>query len=170
MNNEPANNPPALQPFVIVHTVNALPGAVWQAWTDPERIRQWWGPKGGTVEHCVVDLVPGGVNHYRLSFSDGRGMWGKFIYREIVAPERLVYVSSFSDASGGITRHANNADWPLEMLTTVTFRECNGGTTVTVEWLPLNATEAEKQAFDTGREVMRKGWAGSLQRLGEYFA
>ena len=71
---------------------------VFKAWTEPERMKQWWGPCGFTSQACQLDLRPGGSMHYCLRSPEGREMWGKFNFREIVAPERLVYVSSFSDA------------------------------------------------------------------------
>ena len=52
--------------------------------------------------------------HYGMRTPDGNEMWGKWIYREIVKPERLVVVASFSDAQRGITRHPLSPEWPLE--------------------------------------------------------
>jgi uncharacterized protein YndB with AHSA1/START domain len=54
---------------------------------------------------------------------DGSDMWGKFIYREIVAPERLVFIVSFTDKDGGVTRHPWSPNWPLQTLSTVMFEE-----------------------------------------------
>jgi uncharacterized protein YndB with AHSA1/START domain len=67
-----------------------------------------------------VDLRPGGVFHYHLRSPDGQDMWGKFIYREIVPQKRLVFVVSFSDEAGGVTRHLLHEKWPLTILSTVT--------------------------------------------------
>ena len=53
---------------------------------------------------------------------DGHVIWAKFVYREIAAPQRLVWVHSFSDEAGGLTRHPLSPTWPLELLTTVTLR------------------------------------------------
>lgn len=153
---------------MISRAFKATPAALWTAWTQPAEIRKWWGPRGSAVEHCDVALVPGGMRHEHLVAPDGREMWSRSIYREIVAPERLVFVQSFSDSRGGIVRHPGNPNWPLEMLTTVRFREGEGETILAVEWLPLNPTEAERQAFDAGRELMRMGWSGTFDRLGEY--
>lgn len=80
-------------------------GAVWKAFTEPERPRRWRGPKGFTVERCTVDLRPGGAFHYGLRSPDGAPMWGRFVYRETEAPRRAVHVVSFSDEKGGATRH-----------------------------------------------------------------
>ena len=53
-------------------------------------------------------------------------MWGMFVYREIVRPERIVFVNSFSNENGDVTRHPMAPDWPLEMLTTFTFEDLGG--------------------------------------------
>jgi uncharacterized protein YndB with AHSA1/START domain len=142
---------------------------VWQAWTEADRLKQWWGPKGFVVTHCKIDLRPGGSMHYCLRTPDGNEMWGKFVYREIVKPERLVFVNSFSDAKGGVTRHPGHASWPLEMLTTVIFEAQGGKTRVTVQWALFDtATDLERKTFDEGRDSMNMGWTGTMDQFAEY--
>jgi len=102
---------------------------VWKCFTDPERMKQWWGPKGFTVIASKMDLRVGGTYHYCLKAPDGTPMWGKFVFREIVPPERLDFISSFSDEKGGTTRHPGHASWPLAMHSTFTFEELPGGKT-----------------------------------------
>ena len=104
---------------------------MWKVWTDPAHMQRWWGPKGVTVIHSRMDLRPGGIYHYGMRTPDGHEMWGRFVFREIVEPERLVFVNSFSDEKGGLTRHPASPSWPLEMLSTITFTEQAGKTTVT---------------------------------------
>jgi uncharacterized protein YndB with AHSA1/START domain len=122
------------------------------------------------VIHSKMDLRPGGTYHYGMRAPDGSTMWGRFVYREIVPPERIVLVNSFSDEAGGVARHPGHMDWPLEMVTTFTFTEEGGRTTLTVKWVPLNATEAEHRTFDAGRDSMRQGWTGTLDQLTAYLA
>ena len=95
---------------------------------------------------------------------------GRFVFREIVAPERLVFVNSFSDAEGGLARHALHATWPLEMLSTITFAEAGGRTTLTIRWVPLAATEPEIATFEAGRDSMQQGWTGTLDQLARHLA
>jgi uncharacterized protein YndB with AHSA1/START domain len=98
-------------------------------------------------------------------------MWAKFVYREIVAPARLVWVHSFSDEAGGLTRHPMAPTWPLQMLTTVTFEDAPGGKTkLTLCWSPLDASAEEQATFDAAHEGMRGGWTGSFERLEAYLA
>ena len=158
-----------MQPFVITRVLDAPRELVWQAWTDFSHM-EWLGPKGLTIHHATSDLRPGGIFHYAMRTPDGRDMWGRWVIREIDRPARLIFVNSFSDEAGGATRHPMSADWPLEMLSTITFEEDGGKTMLTVEWLPLHPTDLESKAFDEGRDSMRNGWGGSLDRLAEYLA
>lgn len=154
--------------FVISKTFNAPRDLMWKAWTESERMARWFGPKGVTIIHSKNDLRPAGVYHYGMRTPDGKEMWGKWIYREIAKPKRLVFVNSFSDEKGGITRHPLAPEWPLEMLSTITFDEKGGKTTVTVKWAPINATEAERKTFDAGRASMTQGWSGTFEQLEAY--
>jgi uncharacterized protein YndB with AHSA1/START domain len=154
--------------FVISRVFDAQRGLVWKAWTEPERLKQWWGPKGFKVISAKVDLRPGGVFHYGLQMPDGQEMWGKLVYREIVAPERLVFVVSFSDRDGGVTRHPFVPSWPIETLSTVTFEQQPGKTRVTVQWRPHSATDVERKTFAEGHQSMQQGWTGTCDQLAGY--
>lgn len=158
------------RPFIISHPCNASRELVWKAWTERERLMQWFGPKGFTMPVAKMDFRPGGICHSCVRAPDGREMWGKWVFREIVKPERFVFVHSFSDAAGGVTRHPMSPTWPLEMLSTVTFVEQNGRTLLTVRWLPLNPTDAERKTFDSSHEDMTRGWGGTFEQLADYLA
>ena len=163
-------NEPAACEFVVTRAFDAPRELVFQAWTEAERLKHWWGPKGFALRVHKLDPRPGGVFHYSMRSPDGRDMWGKFVYREVVAPERIVFVNSFSDEAGGITRNPWLADWPLEVLNTATFEEHEGRTTLTLRAVPINATDSERKAFASGRESMGKGFAGTLNQLADYLA
>src|SRR2546426_146985 len=91
--------------FVITRVFDAPRELVWKAYTEAAHLQHWWGPKGFKMRSCKVDLRPGGVFHYGMEAPDGSVMWGKWVFREIVAPERLTIVVSFSNEEGGVTRH-----------------------------------------------------------------
>lgn len=158
----------AREEFVIERTFDVPRALMWKMWTDPAHLARWWGPKGFTVSHCKVDLRPGGIFHYGLRSPDGQEIWGKFVYREIVAPERMVYVVSFSDVDAGITVHPLNPTWPRQILSTTAFVEKNGKTTVTVRWSPFEATREEVETFEAGRESMFQGFTGTFDQLAAY--
>src|ERR1041385_311 len=161
------------QDFVFVRTFNAPRNLVWQAWTSPDAFGKWWGPKGTTLRVLKFDLRPGGVFHYAFAFQPGHEMYGRFVYREIVAPERLAFVISFSDAEGGITRAPFpqlKDRWPLEVLNVMRLTELAGETTLTLRASPLNASEEERAMFASNTDSMRHGYGGTFDELADYLA
>jgi uncharacterized protein YndB with AHSA1/START domain len=161
------------QDFTISRTFDAPRERVWKAWADPQALAQWWGPKGATIRVLKLEFRPGGMFHYAMAFQPGRDMYGRFIYREIVAPERIVFVNSFSDAEGGITRAPFpqlEGKWPLEVLNTMTLIERDGRTTLSLVGGPINATEEERGIFAGMRDSMRQGFGGTFDQLADYLA
>jgi uncharacterized protein YndB with AHSA1/START domain len=154
--------------FIISRVFDAPRDRVWKAWTEAEQLKQWWGPKGFTVHTCKLDLRPGGTFLYGMRAPDGTDMWGKFVYREIVKPERLTFIVSFSDPQGGVTRHPWSPDWPLQTMSTVLFAEHGGKTTVTVQWKPHQASDAERKVFREGKPSMEQGWGGTMDQFTDY--
>jgi uncharacterized protein YndB with AHSA1/START domain len=168
-----SNNPyaPEAADLVVERTLNAPRELVWQAFTEPQRLLQWWGPKGFVMKAASVDLRPGGLFLYSMQGpGGGPEMWGKFVYEEILAPEKLVYVSSFSDPQGNFLRHPMSATWPLETLNTLMLREHDGKTTLTLFGGPIRATEEERQTFVAAVKNVQQGMAGTLNQLEEYLA
>jgi uncharacterized protein YndB with AHSA1/START domain len=81
-----------------------LPRAVvWKAWSEPEQLQNWWGPKGCSIQIVRFEFRAGGFFHYASS-SRTRRRCGRFNYREIAAPERMVWLNSFANERCGITR------------------------------------------------------------------
>jgi len=156
--------------FVIARTLDAPRALVWKVWTETEHLERWWGPKGFGCTVHKLELRPGGVLHYAMQTPQGPEMWGKFVYREIVAPERMVYVNCFSDKDGNITRAPFAADWPLEVLNVMTLAEENGKTVLTVKSRPINASEAEHAKFKSWHASMRGGFGGTFEQLANYLA
>jgi uncharacterized protein YndB with AHSA1/START domain len=140
------------------------------AYTEERHLKRWFGPKGFTVFACRLDLWPGGIFHYGLRAPDGGEMRGKWVFREIAAPERLAVVVSFSDADGGVTRHPMAPQWPLETLSETRFSESDGRTTLSLRWSPFNTSAEERAAFAAGFDGMRQGCAGMFDQLDAYLA
>ncbi len=159
----------SVAPFVIERTFNAPRDAVVKAWTDEKELMKWWGPKGGKMLSAKMDLRPGGIFHYSLQSIDFK-MWGKWIIKEVDLPHKLVWLNCFSDPRGGTASFAMMPDFPKELLTTVTFTETDGKTTVRIVSDPSNCSETEQAAFDSIRESMQGGWGGSLEVLAEVLA
>jgi uncharacterized protein YndB with AHSA1/START domain len=167
---KPGGPGPAEEAFVLTRELDAPRELVWRAFTEPGHLIHWWGPKGFEVRECKVDLRPGGLFRYALRSPDGQDMWGRFVYREITPPERLVYIVSFTDERGNIARHPWSPTWPLQVLGTLTFAEQGGRTTVTIRWSAHEASEEERATFAAGRDSIRGGWTGTMDQLAAYLA
>ena len=169
-----ARNTPAEEPvgvsFVITRVFDAPHELVFKTWTESERLKDWWGPKGFAMLALKLDLRPGGVFHYCMRAPNGSEMWGKFVYREIAAPERIVFVNSFSDEKGNLTRYPLSQSWPLEVLNTLTLTEHEGKTTLRLQGRPINATQEERKTFEAGHTSMQQGFGGTFDQLAAYLA
>jgi len=155
-------------PFVISRTFTAPRDLVFQMWTEAEHLQHWWGPKGCEIEVKHLDVRPGGTFHYAMRFNGGEPMHGRFVFQEIKPPERLRYVGSFATAAGDLAPAPFDEKWPQELLTTVTFVQFDGPTTVVVEWVPLNSGVQEHATFERNRGSMVEGWTGTFERLATY--
>ncbi len=160
--------------IVISRTFAAPRELVWQAWTECEHLKRWFGPKGSSLASAKLDLRPGGSLHYSMS-GQGMEIWGRWVFREIDRPNKLVFVSSFSNALGGISPSPfpGLENFPPEVLTTVTFVDHAGiskGTVITVEARPINETVAQRDFFTSFHGSMRQGWTGTLEQLAEFLS
>jgi uncharacterized protein YndB with AHSA1/START domain len=157
--------------FVISRVLDAPRELVWKAWTEPDRLLKWWGPRDFQILSAKVDLRVGGIFLYHLKSPQGLEIWGKFVYREISPPEKLVYINSFSDPAGGTTRAPFfDGKWPLEILSTVTLAAEGKKTKVTINWRPNSATDIERKTFEEAAGSMQQGWSGTLDNLTDYLA
>ncbi len=157
--------------FSISRVFDAPRDLVWKAVTEPERLMHWWGPKGFAMLLCEVDLRPGGTFRYSMRSPDGKVMWKKKVYREIVPPESLNTVVSFTDEDGNPIRHPMSPTWPVEVLNKMTLSEHDGKTTMTISGAPINATEERSTRPSTaGRGSMKQGFTGTLDQLEAYLA
>ena len=165
-NNDDPNTEPPEQELVITRVFDAPRELVFKAWTEPEHFVRWWGPKGYTTPFCTIDLRPGGVMHHCMRSPEGREVWTKGVFREIVVPERIVLTDSFADAEGNVvspTHYGMSPDWPLETLLTVTFDEHAGKKTKVT---PRHA------GIPSGadRDGAQQGWIETVDRLAKYLA
>lgn len=158
------------QGLVLTRVLDAPRELVFKVWSEAEHLKNWWGPKGFTMEVMNLDFSPGGKFHYKMQSPDGFEMWGLFIFGEIVEPEKIEFVNAFSDKDGNMVRAPFFEVWPLEIQNVLTFEEHDGKTTLTMKGYPINATEEEVAAFNANKDSMRQGFAGTFEQLDEYLA
>jgi uncharacterized protein YndB with AHSA1/START domain len=144
--------PFAEREVTITRVFDAPRALVFKAWTDPQHLAQWWGPHGFTNPVCEFDARVGGALRIHMRGPDGAVYPMKGVIREIVAPEWLVFSSVAVDAAG---KHL------LEGLTTVTFAEQNGRTTMTMHTCAVAVAEIGVGYL----QGMEAGWRQSIDRL-----
>lgn len=143
--------------IVVSRRFDAPRELVWQAWTDPQAIAEWWGPRGFDAPPCEIDLRPGGKFQIDLNGPDGKIYPCKGTFREIVEPERIVYDGPANEPAGC------GAGIPPNAKVTVTFAEMGEQTELTIH--TLLASEADRAA--ARNEGFIPGWHDSLERLAE---
>ena len=156
--------------FTITRTFNAPRPLVFDCWTKEEHIIKWLAPAGAKNEIISSDIRPGGFNHSCITMPDGTKLYGKYTFKEISPVERLVYINAFADADANLIHHPMAPDWPLELLTTVLFKELGNKTELTLTWVPIDASEIEEACFEQGLESCKAGWGGSFDSLDRYLA
>jgi uncharacterized protein YndB with AHSA1/START domain len=147
--------------LVVERVFNAPRELVFAAYTEPDRIAQWWGPREWKTRNVTMDVRPGGIWHYVMTGPDGTEAWGKATYREVTPPSRLVYVDEFSDAEGNA-----NPDLPSTVID-YTFEEIEGGKTRMVSVAEFGTAENLQKVLDMG---MIEGMTETLDRLDEFLA
>lgn len=152
--------------FVTSREFNTDIGTMWKMWTDPNYTMKWLAPKGTTTGKCEMDFRRDGTCHYSIIAPDGSSSWGKNYYIDIVKNLRLIYVTTFSNVQGEITRHPMAPEWPCELLTTINFINISDlNTKIEIRWYPINAKPSEIKCFNEAHTGMMMGWNGSLDQL-----
>jgi uncharacterized protein YndB with AHSA1/START domain len=126
---------------------------VYDAFSKPEILKQWFGPRGWSLVTCDVDHRVGGGFRFVLRNAEGRDMGMRGIYRELAPPERSVHVESFDD-------------FPGESRVTAVFTEHDGQTTMTATIL-YPSKEVRDAVIQSG---MEHGAAESYDKLAELLA
>jgi uncharacterized protein YndB with AHSA1/START domain len=141
--------------LVITRTFDAPRALVWQAWTDPKHIMQWWGPAGFNNEACESDLRVGGRFQLAMRAPDGNVYPCIGTFREIVNHERIVYDGEATEG------HPCGAGIPPRAVVTISFAEQQGKTRLTLH--TRFASVERKEAAAAARFVV--SWEEALGRL-----
>lgn len=146
---------PADREFVIERMFSAPRERVFEAFSKPEHLKQWWGPKGWTLPVCELDFRPGGVWLYCMRGPSGEESWGRATYQDIVPPEKITYADSFVDSDG------NALKGTPQIQMTLTFEDLGAETKVTNHAV-FGSAEELKTVLDMG---MSKGLNQTWDRL-----
>jgi uncharacterized protein YndB with AHSA1/START domain len=134
--------------LVVRKTIPASPTRLFEAWTQPSQLKQWWGPEGVTCIAAEVDLRVGGRYRIANQFPDGSVVWIAGEFQVIEPPRLLTYTWQIEKSSGS------------PELVTVRFEPCDGATEVIVTHTRIPDR--------TTRHRHEQGWLGCLNGLAEY--
>jgi uncharacterized protein YndB with AHSA1/START domain len=166
------DNKPNDKELVFSRVLSAPREAVWDAWTSPEKIKRWWGPKNFTAPHIDVDLRVGGKYNYCMHGAPAPGMpaqdfWSGGVFKEIVPNEKIVVTDYFSDKDGNKLSPADfglSADFPAESTITITFTDEGDRTRLSIVYALPDSAASREAMLSSG---MEEGWNQSLDKLAE---
>jgi len=141
--------------LILTRVFDAPRELLFKAWTDTKHLQQWWGPNGFTNPVCELDTRAGGALRIDMRAPDGVVYPMKGVIEEIIAPERLVFISSALDDKG---------DSMFDILNIVTFAAQRGKTALTLQARVIKATAQAPQYL----KGMEAGWTQSLDRLNSH--
>jgi len=144
---------PTDREIVLTRVFDAPRHLVFDAFTKPELLKRWFGPRGWSMPICEVDPRVGGGFRFVLRGHDGKAVGMRGVYREITPPERSVHMESFDD-------------YPGESQVTAVFVEQEGKTTLTATVL-YPSKEVRDIVLKSG---MEHGAAESYDKLAELLA
>ncbi len=145
--------------LVITRVFDAPVELVWKAWTEPERIKKWWGPKNYTAPVIKVDFKVGGKALLSMRGPDGKDVWTTGTYKEIVPLKRIVTTDSFADKNGKVVPSTayGMSGFPLELQVTITFQAQGNRTKMTLRHSGLPSGKLS--------EMTGVGWNESFDKL-----
>lgn len=134
--------------LIIRRSIRASPERIFDAWTQPEQLKRWWGPNSVECIDAEVDLRVGGRYRIANQFPDGKTLWISGEFEAIERPHKLVYTWRVGAQAAGTER------------VTITFEARGEETEVMVTH--------ERIATDAMRDMHQQGWVGCLDGLVDY--
>ncbi|HEV8389708.1 MAG TPA: SRPBCC domain-containing protein [Dongiaceae bacterium] len=152
-NNALSNQEIEERTLVLSRVFDAPRELVFKAWTQPEHLARWWGPRGFTLISYKTDVRVGGSYRFGMRSPENTEHWASGIYREVSPPERLVLSFAWEHPDGK-PKH--------ETTMTLTFAEQGEKTKLTLKQTLFESV--------TSRDMHGQGWSSTLDMLGEYLA
>jgi uncharacterized protein YndB with AHSA1/START domain len=146
------------QPTMIIgsRVFDAPRDLVFEAWSNPAHLAQWWGPNGFTTTTQAHAFRAGGIWRFVMHGPDGTDYQNRITYDEIVRPERLVYHHGGGDDVG-----------PVQFRTTVIFEELGARTRITLRGVFPSAADRDRVIKEYGAD---QGLVQTLTRLAAHVA
>ena len=147
-------NETANRELSITRLLNAPPELVWEVWTKPEHLTNWWGPIGFSTTTHEMSVKPGGVWRFMMHGPDGKDYPNKIVFIEVVKPELLVYKHTGEEQTENVRFHV-----------TVNFQKQGNKTKLTMRSLFESPEELERVIKEYGA---KEGMKQTVDRLEEY--
>lgn len=147
--------------LIITRVFDAPRQILFEAFTNPVHLKNWWAPKGFSTTFCSVDLKIGGLFRYCMTSPDGNDFWGRGIYKEINKPNLIVYSDCFTDKDGNPvppSHYGMQLTTIQESIVEITFEEVMQSTKVTLKYSRMTELGQE-------REMAEQGWNDMLDAL-----
>ncbi|MBB2480460.1 SRPBCC domain-containing protein [Bacillus sp. APMAM] len=155
--------------IAITRVFDAPRELLFKAWTEPEHFAKWWGPKRFTLEVVKMDARSGGEFLGIQTSLDGKEvMWGKFAYQEVVEPDKVTYIRSFSDEQGNTVRAPFSLSWPLEIMNIITLEDDEGKTVLKLKGFPVNASAEEQENYKRMAPKLQQDLESTFDQLANY--
>ena len=153
--------------FRIEHDFALTRDQVWRAWTDPALLAEWYGPG---VETLIpeFDLKPGGRWLTEMKWGD-QSHRQIVEFKEVAAPERLVWHHHSADADWSVAANSMMPDWPRTLLSELTLTERDGQTSLVLVQTPVDASPDELACFENMSAGMGQGWTKGFAILADLF-
>ena len=136
----------------IRRVINAPRNRVYEAWTDPGQLKEWWGPEGVRTRNFTADARVGGRYRWDLVSQEGEEMTAFGEYRELVPGKKIVFTWKWDDDEAWENKNS---------VVTIELSDCDGGTEVRLIHVQLPSEES--------RDRHNEGWSSVLDRLEKFF-
>lgn len=146
-------------------TYDASPETVWKAWTDPEMLKQWWGPNNVTIPECEVDLRVGGRFYIVMEAGEAMGPYKGTKWPMLAKFTAIEQNAKLSYAAKAWTE-GQKEETTIDQTTELTLAEEDGKTKIKIKAvIHKNAPGAEMAV-----QGMKAGFTQQLEKLGTFFA
>jgi uncharacterized protein YndB with AHSA1/START domain len=162
---EDAMAPLVTHDVVVTRTFDATPEEVWRAWTEDERVMQWWGPDGFTSPAARMDVRTGGSSVVAMRSPEGHDMWMVWAYTRVEPYSRIEYVQNLSDETGTVIDPASVGmppEFPRDVATVVTLTPVGDRTEVTIR--------EQTTTSEFMMEMSQMGLEQVMNKMGRTFA
>jgi uncharacterized protein YndB with AHSA1/START domain len=146
-------------------TYDAPLDVVWQAWTNPEQLKQWWGPDNVSIPECEVDLKVGGKFYIVMEAGEAMGPYKGTLWPMQAEFTQIVPNAKLSYTAQAWTEGAKD-ETTIDQTTNITFAEENGKTKVLVKAAIYKAGPKAGMAA----EGMQYGFTQQLEKLNNFLA